>query len=100
MTCSRHGVLHENINTLVKRQDWETFKESVVLSMIPGGTSNGFCTSVLRSIDENYGVLEQTYRLLAGKRSYMDLVELDGEFESSKVYMFLMFSWGLLADIA
>jgi sphingosine kinase len=100
MGCSGDGVLHEIINALVRRPDWDTFKETIVLSMIPGGTSNGYCTSVLRSIGENYGVLEGCYRLLAGKRSYMDLVELNGEYESKKIYMFLMFSWGLIADIA
>ena len=79
MSCSGDGVLHEMINALVHRPDWETFKETVVISMIPGGTSNGYCTSVLKS---------------------MDLVALDGEFEPATIYMFLMFNWGLIADIA
>ena len=100
VACSGDGIFHEMINGLVARPDWETFRETVVLSMIPGGTSNGYCTSVLKSLEENYGVLEQTFRLLDGKRTYIDLVELTGEYEAKKIYMFLMFSWGLIADIA
>lgn len=30
----------------------------------------------------------------------MDLVELNGEYEQSRIFMFLLFSWGLCADIA
>ena len=58
VACSGDGVMHEILNGLVTRPDWDEFKDTVVLSMIPGGTSNGYCTSVLKSLDENYGVLE------------------------------------------
>ena len=30
----------------------------------------------------------------------MDIVELDGEYERKMIYMFVIFSWGLTADIA
>jgi sphingosine kinase len=100
VACSGDGILHEIINGLLTRPDWPEFCKTIALSMIPGGTSNGYCTSVLKSLDERYGVLEMAYRLIAGKRSAMDVVELNGEYETEKIFMFLMFSWGLVADIA
>jgi len=30
----------------------------------------------------------------------MDIIELEGEYEPAKIFMFLLFSWGLCADIA
>ena len=44
--------------------------------------------------------MESTYRIFEGKRLMMDLVELDGEYEKSKIYMFVLLSWGITADIA
>lgn len=52
VACSGDGIMHEMINGLCLRDDWETFKDTIVLSMIPGGTSNGFCTNVLKSVGE------------------------------------------------
>lgn len=99
VVVSGDGLAHEVINGLMKRDDWETFKETITFSVIPGGTSNGLCTNVCKNNNERIGVLESTYRMFGGKRKNMDLIELAGEFDP-KVFCFLMFSWGIVADIA
>ena len=53
---SGDGLLHEIVNGLMQREDWEQFKDTISLGGVPGGTGNGLIKSLLSNIDEEYGV--------------------------------------------
>jgi len=47
VSVSGDGLLHEIINGLMIRDDWETFKNTITIGGIPGGTGNGLVKSLL-----------------------------------------------------
>ena len=109
-TVSGDGLVHEVINGLLNRPDWSspveiegigmtTFRDSVTLGAIPGGTGNGLVKSLLNRGGENYGVTEAAFRIIKGRSVKCDLTELTLEYYKKKVYSFLSFAWSVMADI-
>lgn len=52
VTVSGDGLIHEVINGIFRRPDWEELVSSLAFGFIPGGTSNGLVKSVLHTSDE------------------------------------------------
>ena len=86
MTVSGDGLVHEVINGLLNRKDWNSpgevteieqarFKDTLTLGLIPGGTGNGMVRSLLARSDENYGIFEATFRIIKGNKCKVDLTE-------------------------
>ncbi len=111
VTVSGDGLIHEVINGLLNRPDWDKktkiagfedvkFRETLTVGSIPGGTGNGFMMSLLERGNENYGVLEAAFRIIKGRKIDVDLTEFTLEYEpQKKVYSFLSFAWAVFADI-
>ena len=87
VTISGDGLVHEIINGLLNRRDWNSpcevsdmeqarFKDTLVLGLIPGGTGNGMAKSLLARSDENYGIFEATFRIIKGNTCKVDLTEI------------------------
>lgn len=98
-SVSGDGLLHEIINGLLRRSDWETMKTSLVIGGIPGGTGNGLIKSLLASVQEDYGVQEAAYLVLRGQKTHIDMTKLELEYEAKPVFSFLSVAWATIADI-
>ena len=111
VTVSGDGLLHEIINGLMQREDWDQFKEVegrgmvrfkdiLTIGAIPGGTGNGLVKSLLDRGGEDYGVIQAAFRTLKNRTVPIDLTELTLEYQpEKKVYSFLGFTWSVIADI-
>ena len=110
MTISGDGLIHEVINGLCNRADWDKlsqvgqnrqkFRETLTIGSIPGGTGNGLVKSLLDRGGENYGIFEAAFRILKGRSVDVDLTEITLEYEpSKKIFSFLSFAWAIFADI-
>ena len=111
MTVSGDGLIHEVINGLLNRKDWDKkthvdglgkvkFRETLTVGAIPGGTGNGFIKALLERGHENYGVHEAAFRVIKGRRVDVDLTEFTLEYEpQKKIFSFLSFAWSVFADI-
>ena len=53
---SGDGLLHEIINGLMLRNDWNLVNHKITVGGIPGGTGNGLIKSLLYENNEEYGV--------------------------------------------
>ena len=87
VTISGDGLVHEIINGLLNRNDWNSpsevskmeqarFRDTIVIGLIPGGTGNGMVKSLLARSDENYGIFEATFRIIKGNTCKVDLTEI------------------------
>ncbi len=47
ISVSGDGLLHEIVNGLMLRSDWQEIKNKLTLGGIPGGTGNGLIKSLL-----------------------------------------------------
>jgi sphingosine kinase len=111
VTVSGDGLIHEVINGLLNRKDWDSktivenmgevkFRETLTVGSIPGGTGNGFMKSLLEKGNENYGIFEAAFRVIKGRKIEVDLTEFTLEYEpNKKIYSFLSFAWAVFADI-
>ena len=111
MTVSGDGLIHEIVNGLMRRSDWERkvevegkgrvrFKDILTIGAIPGGTGNGFIKSLLYKGNEDYDVTVAAFRVLKQRAVEVDLTEFTMEYQPhEKVYSFLSFAWSIFADI-
>ncbi len=99
VSVSGDGLLHEIVNGLLKRKDWDQIKDTLTLGAIPGGTGNGLIKSLLSIEGEQYGVEEAAWLIIRGRRSLIDLTRLKMEYEPHFVYSFLSVAWSVIADI-
>ena len=92
MTISGDGLIHEIINGLLNRKDWDTpvptsnlgtvkFRDSITIGAIPGGSGNGLIKSLLHRHRENYGIMEAAFRVLKDRTVNVDLTELTLEYQ-------------------
>lgn len=89
------GTVHEVINGLMKRVDWEVATRMPVCP-IPCGAGNALCKTILEESNEPFSVLGAT--LLAVHGAYIPMDLATGQFTRFTVYFFLSFSWGMIAD--
>ena len=89
------GTVHEVINGLMKRLDWEVATRMPVCP-IPCGAGNALCKTILEESNEPFSILGAT--LLAVHGAYIPMDLATGQFTRFTVYFFLSFSWGIIAD--
>eukprot|EP00092_Neocalanus_flemingeri_P004136 GFUD01004450.1.p1 GENE.GFUD01004450.1~~GFUD01004450.1.p1 ORF type:complete len:382 (+),score=76.64 GFUD01004450.1:72-1217(+) len=97
---SGDGLVHEVINGLFLREDWQDACKTLI-GVIPGGSGNGLAKSISFSQtedDETMTDIEKTtLRMIRCSSSPMDLVCV--EMEQGKLYSFLSVGWGFLCDV-
>lgn len=90
------GTIHDAIASLMSRSDSKTAIE-LPIGVIPGGTGNGLCKSLLESAGESYNPLNAAFIIAKGRQKSFDLawvVQNDKQY-----YSFLSLAWGLVSDI-
>lgn len=56
VSVSGDGLLHEIINGIMSRPDFDTIRDKITVGGIPGGTGNGLIKTLLTENNEDYGV--------------------------------------------
>lgn len=90
------GTIHDAIAGLMSRGDRETAIK-LPLGIIPGGTGNGLCKSILESAKENYDPLNAAFMIAKGKQQSFDLASVTQN--GQEYYSFLSLAWGLISDV-
>ncbi|MFM2311931.1 MAG: hypothetical protein RLZZ04_1207 [Cyanobacteriota bacterium] len=90
------GTIHDAIAGLMGRPDAETAIK-LPLGIIPGGTANGLCKSILESAKESYDPLNAAFIIAKGKQQSFDLATVTQN--GQKSYSFLSLAWGLISDV-
>jgi sphingosine kinase len=91
-TLSGDGLMFELLNGLMLRPDWQKALQRP-LGFIPSGSGNGMSRVV-----EAPNVLAATLAVIKGKSLPLDLISYRQK-TGELFYGFLMFAWGLVADI-
>lgn len=89
------GTVHDVINGLMDRPDATTAIQTPI-GVIPAGTGNGLCQSLLAEAGEPYDVLSAGFAIAKGHPHPLDLLQMQqGEQRS---YGSLSLAWGLISD--
>jgi sphingosine kinase len=81
---------------LMSRLDAETSIQ-LPLGIIPGGTANGLCKSILESAGESYEPLNAALIIAKGRQQGFDLATITQN--GKKSLSFLSLAWGLISDV-
>ncbi|KAF9184528.1 hypothetical protein BGZ50_003629, partial [Haplosporangium sp. Z 11] len=84
VVVSGDGVLHEVINGLLSRPDWDQARR-LVIGIIPAGSGNAVATSIA------------TLAVIRGMAAKFDVFSLSQR-DRPRLYSMLSFSWGMMAD--
>ncbi|KAI8346324.1 ATP-NAD kinase-like domain-containing protein [Mortierella sp. GBAus27b] len=88
---SGDGVLHEIINGLLSRPDWDQARR-LPIAIIPAGSGNAIATSL-----GTKSPIVATLALIRGETSKLDIFSLSQP-ERPQIFSMLLFSWGMMAD--
>jgi sphingosine kinase len=90
------GTVHAVINGLMQRSDAATAMQTPI-GVIPAGTGNGLCQSLLAPAGERYDVVSAGFAIAKGHSQPLDILQVQQEGQLS--YGFLSLAWGLISDI-
>ena len=90
------GTVHDAIAALMSRPDREKAIK-LPLGIIPGGTGNGLCKSILAAAGEDYDPLNAAFAIAKGKQQNLDLAAVTQN--DKEYYSFLSLAWGLVSSI-
>ena len=96
VTVGGDGTIHDVIAGLMSRPDWEQAIK-LPLGVIPGGTGNGLCKTLLELAAESYEPVNAAFLIVKGKQKSLDLAAVRQY--NRRYYSFLSLSWGLVSDI-
>lgn len=97
LVVSGDGLMHEVINGLGKRKDWEIARKTPVF-LIPGGSGNAFSTTVLHESKLPHSLENCAYLAIKGVPRPLDLIKVTYE-SGFTAYAFLSVTWGYIADV-
>lgn len=89
------GTIHDAIAGLMSRPD-HAKAIKLPLGIIPGGTGNGLCKTLLEQSQESYNPLNAAFLIIKGKQQSFDLAVVKQN--NAKYHSFLSLSWGLISD--
>lgn len=90
------GTVYEVINALMNRPDWKTAIKTPI-GVIPAGTSNGLCKTLLEEAAEPYDSINATIAIARGQIKPLDVLKIT---QGDRQYFgILSISWGLIADV-
>ncbi|HIK10368.1 MAG TPA: hypothetical protein IGS52_08910 [Oscillatoriaceae cyanobacterium M33_DOE_052] len=90
------GTIHEVINRLANDAD-KLAIQKIPLGVIPGGTGNGLCQSLLAISGESYSPINAAFLIAKGRVKALDIGLV--EEANRRYYSFLALSWGLVSDV-
>ncbi|KAF9128300.1 Sphingosine kinase 1 [Mortierella sp. GBA39] len=91
VVVSGDGVLHEVVNGLLSRPDWDRARKTSI-GIVPAGSGNAIAASL--------GIVSQlvaTLTVVRGETSKLDIFSLS-QLNRPRIYSMLSFSWGMMAD--
>ncbi|KAF8926886.1 hypothetical protein BGZ58_010840, partial [Dissophora ornata] len=88
---SGDGVLHEIINGLLSRPDWDQARR-LPIAIIPAGSGNAIATSV-----GTRSPIVATLAMIRGETTKLDIFSVSQQ-NRHRIYSMLLFSWGMMAD--
>ncbi|NXI69364.1 SPHK1 kinase, partial [Anseranas semipalmata] len=102
VVMSGDGLLHEVVNGLMERPDWEEAMKKP-LCILPGGSGNALAASINYYAGNDHVAKKKlltncTFILCKGLHTQMDLVSLSTA-SGKRLFSFLGFGWGFIADV-
>uniref|UniRef100_A0A803YA63 sphingosine kinase n=1 Tax=Meleagris gallopavo TaxID=9103 RepID=A0A803YA63_MELGA len=102
VVMSGDGLLHEVLNGLMERPDWEQALQTP-LCILPGGSGNALAASINYYAGNDHVAKKKlltncTFILCKGLHAPMDLVSLSTA-SGKRFFSFLGFGWGFIADV-
>jgi diacylglycerol kinase family enzyme len=97
IAVSGDGLVHEIINGLFTRPDWEAVKD-IPVGYLPGGSGNAHLKNICDRAGERCNLESAAYFIAKGKTINMDMTVLELE-KKSRVYSFLSVNWSYIADV-
>ncbi|KAF9120746.1 hypothetical protein BGW39_011125 [Mortierella sp. 14UC] len=91
VVVSGDGVLHEVINGLLSRHDWDRARKTSI-GIIPAGSGNAIGASI-----GSISPIVATLAVIRGETSKLDIFSLS-QLNRPRIYSMLSFSWGMMAD--
>ncbi|KAI6647195.1 Sphingosine kinase 2 [Oopsacas minuta] len=89
------GTVHEVINGLMRRPDWRNAIKMPICP-IPCGSGNALAKTALQEAGEEYSVVNSALMAVLGAYVPFDIAL--AETKTEKLYFFMSFSWGMIAD--
>jgi sphingosine kinase len=89
------GTIHNTIAGIRSRPDWQKAIKTP-LGIIPGGTGNGFCKTLLELSGEDYHPLNAAFLIAKGEQKACDLATVKQN--NQQYHSFLSLAWGLISD--
>ena len=90
------GTVHDVLNSLMRRQDYEQAIKTNI-GVIPAGTGNGLCKTLLEASGEPYDPLSAAFLIAKNKQQSCDIARLK---QNGKLnYSFLSLAWGFISDV-
>jgi len=92
------GMLSEIVQGLMLRSDWH---KAILqpLGIVPGGSGNGLCASLLYKNNERYDPLNATFAIAKGKIREFDIATVRNPATNKQMYCFLGLEWAFFADV-
>ncbi len=90
------GTIHEAINGLANDADALAIQK-IPFGVIPGGTGNGLCKSLLELSGEPYSPINAAFLIAKGRVKALDIGIIAQA--NRRYYSFLALSWGLVSDV-
>ena len=90
------GTIHDAIAGLMSRQDRERAIK-MPLGIIPGGSGNGLCKSILVQGSKSSDPLNAAFIVARGKQQSLDLMRVSQG--DRQYYSLLSLAWGLISDV-
>lgn len=95
--CSGDGLVHEVVNGLLERADWEKAIQMPV-GIIPTGSGNALCFGSLHSLGEQpLDLTSAIYAVIRGYTQPLDICSVVTP--TQKMYSFLSVAWGIISDV-
>ncbi|XP_025946308.1 sphingosine kinase 1 [Apteryx rowi] len=102
VVMSGDGLLHEVVNGLMERRDWEAAVKKP-LCILPGGSGNALAASINHYAGNARAAKQElltncAFILCKGLHTQMDLVSLSTA-SGKRLFSFLSFGWGFISDV-
>jgi diacylglycerol kinase family enzyme len=91
VVVSGDGVLHEVINGLLSRPDWDRARKTSI-GIVPAGSGNAIAASLGTT-----NSFVATLAVVRGETSKLDIFSLS-QLNKPRIYSMLSFGWGMMAD--
>eukprot|EP00039_Didymoeca_costata_P027604 m.18786 g.18786 ORF g.18786 m.18786 type:complete len:567 (-) comp6400_c0_seq1:150-1850(-) len=94
VTVSGDGLLHECLNGVMQRKDWQECVKKIPFGIIPAGSGNAMAKTI--DVPEP---IAATHNLIKGIPRGLDILSIRQQGLKQPLYAHLLFCWGLIADV-